>query len=325
MFWCADHQVQCSDLVEGYKARTACGTRETNPDFRETRCSVLGYDVESMTLDELQRVKPDLEQRKKKVSRCVKRRIAFQQTCIHPSRSDQRHANVLVDMLDENLLCQDMLVRLLARLDYLENELFTQAEHARAAHKTAKVSRVAVAANLRAIDREVAELAKQVNKLEAQKQQVSAFPLSLTGRPSGQMSNDSSQIAAIRNQGTSKNKGKGKERAALPFSEQLHEPRGKLQREEIRRAQLLEDLRSRARQFTRGQDAFECLLLAALVQLKQEQGISTVFGGDIFLALETASEMTADRLQHIVALVANPPDQLVREGRFYEAMFVDQT
>ncbi len=235
MYWCADHQYNCGALIEQYKGRRACGTRETNPDFRETRCSTLNYNIDSMTLDELNKVKPDLEQRKNRVSQCVDRRNEFERQCIHPSRNDQRHANVLVDLRDENLLCQDMLVRLLARLDHLEKELWVQADLASTAHERGKAQRIAAAANMKALDKEVRELARTVDKLNLQKRQVGDFVGTFAG-PSSSMSDAvSSQIAELRKPTITSKKKRNKKGKSPAVGSPSNDFKGKQHREESRR------------------------------------------------------------------------------------------
>ena len=289
MWWCPEHldSLWCHERINSYKARYACGTKQNNEDFRETRCSVLNLAIESMSYEELQQAMKQLETRLNKVRRCVQRRQDMENVCFHPSRHDQAHANVIVDLADEGVLCENLRRRVSARLDEIEKELWKERDvvAARLGQIDATLRKVGTHSGFRYVDREADD--EFGRKMDAK---------SRKRRSKGKQQAKSKEQA----------KSKGKE------EEEKHDGNNDYLEQEYQRQRhdTLDAVYLKGFHWLPGVEAYEFLVLAAWWRIEPPRA----FEGDVFAAILEDERMTPERIRMLRDLVTSPSNDLVAEA-----------
>ena len=202
------------------------------------------YPLNSLELDEMERIIRDFESRQGKVRTCIKRRNTFRTACRHPATRDQKHADDderVVKLGDDCLQYIEQLKSILSQkweqLQLLRVETDKVArqrrqEAAQLSKEAAQLSKEAETAE--AIVRRIDQQAKQVGDIATMRNCVAA-----------QVESSSLQSRSSRKRANAKGKGKANAQKDVAESAMLQEAMENARKE--RRAQrlsLLEELRT---------------------------------------------------------------------------------
>jgi hypothetical protein len=269
-------------MIDSYHARYACGTRHNNPHFRETRCSSLHDDIDTMTAQQLAALRDKLVQRVQKVERCISRRQNFMAQCIHPSRQDQRHANVITDLSDELDICATMRDRILRRLDVIEQESLERIQTEREVIK--------VVGNVRGTFR-------------YQSSGINTSP-------------GPSQIRKTKRKGKAPTTGPARDPEAEAADAEALEAafQQRLAQREAARVPIVDDMYRLRKTWTAGAEAFDFIVLAAILQVLEENRVPIHHFSDPYEAMVDDDRITVRMLERIRSLVQNPSRVLIRRG-----------